>query len=110
VKRLTATFKDDAVIDLTALAAVAIDLSIETLSNGVAASAPTRHRSLGGKKAEDFVMAHYAPQATFDLETCTRWLKAEGYKSNTSYTALRRLTESKKIRQLGNRKYQFIAP
>ena len=99
MKRLTATFPDGAAIPLEALAAIAIDLKIETVGE---AAKPTRtlvRKSKNGKRMDEEVMSHFTPCGSFSIETARKWIADAGFNPHSTSPCLSKLAKLGKLRQ-----------
>jgi len=108
MKRLTATFPDGAAIPLEALAAIAIDLKIETVGE---AAKPTRtlvRKSKNGKRMDEEVMSHFTPCGKFSIDLARKWITDVGFNPNSVSPCLSKLVRDGKLRQSGLKSGVYI--
>jgi hypothetical protein len=110
MKKLTATFHDNASIDVASIIAVAIDFKIETITQErPSGPKPSRHldRTTSVPKT---LMDHFTPEGIFTVDQAEKWVADKGYNAKSSSSALHLLTHSRHIRRLGKGKFQFLKP
>lgn len=112
MKKITATFPDDAVIDFNIFVG-ALELRVETIDNpqnkNEKTGAYVKHRDPNMTTSE-CIIKHYTPEGIFQRYTAQQWLRAAGFAESSISPALGVLRKAGLIRDLGGNKHQWIKP
>ena len=112
MKRLTATFADDAKIDLGALAGAALDFRIEQIADDSKKAngqrvVPHRH-SPANNSVQKVIMDHYTPSGRFYADDAKKWVASAQYNPLSASPAISALTDAGYLSQTGDRgRFQY---
>ena len=107
MKKLTAIYADDAVLDLSKLMSIASEFKVETITNG---KAPRKvHRDPNMSVAE-CLMAHYTPTGKFSLGVAEIWVKQKGFAANSASASLTSLVANGYVTRQGRASFCFLKP
>lgn len=110
MKKITATFPDDAAIDFNIFVG-AIDLRVETIDNPSSKNEKSgvfaKHRDPNMTTSE-CILKHYTPAGMFTRYTAMQWLRVQGFAETSVSNGLHVLRKNGLIRDLGAGKYQWV--
>lgn len=114
MKRLTATFADDAQVDLSSLVAKAIDFCIESIEdtklNGHKPKSEITRFVRSGQTVQSIIMVHHSPQATFSRTDVQRWVEEAGYNPISWHPACSNLVQTGHLEKVNANVFRFIKP
>lgn len=108
MKRLIATFADDAQIDVTSLLSQSIDFKIETVNDGKKPK-KTVHRD-PKMNIQQCVMQHYLHGGNFTLDDAKKWMVKCGFNKNSASPAISTLAGQGNLKKVSTGVFAFAKP
>lgn len=116
MKHLTATFPEDAPVDLTSLVMHATTLNIDVVDEKeqlVPTSRKVQKKDAKGRGLREMVMSHFTHSGSFSKITAEKWAKNNGFNPKSINQTLSRLIDEGYLRKAGNvppYDYYFLKP
>lgn len=107
MKKLTAIYPDEAIIDLSKLMAASTEFRVDTLANG---KPPRRVHRDPTMSVPECVMAHYTHGAEFKAQDAERWLQQKGFAVNSAGAAVSKLVRDGQVVKVGKGRFRFEKP